>query len=101
MANISDKNDDTEIPLINFTSKVEKSTIFKLNWRIIPTLITINFLTFVIREAHIFVASDLCESLHLTYSEYGIGTSLFTVAYTIFMGPGLFPFTYSYLNYYY
>lgn len=88
-ANVSsDIEGDSEIPLIKTKNNVGDSILFKLNIRIAPIVFIFTSIIFVIRDANVFVASDLCESLHLTYSEFGIGTSLFTFAYVIFLGPG-------------
>lgn len=88
---MSDLN--VSVPILTSSNQAyEKQIVSRINSRIIP-LVFLSWLNlFLIRFNLGFVSTDFCQSLHLTYAEYGIGASLFFLTYSFLIIPGFFSF---------
>ncbi|EXR60118.1 major Facilitator Superfamily protein [Acinetobacter sp. 25977_6] len=68
-------------------SEVEKSTIRKLSFRILPFLILCYFISYIDRVNIGFAALTMNQEIGLTATAFGFGATLFFIAYVIFEIP--------------
>ncbi|MDF0733049.1 MFS transporter [Pseudomonas entomophila] len=68
-------------------SAVERSTLRKIGWRIVPFLVLCYFIAYVDRVNIGFAALTMSSDIGLTSTLFGFGTSLFFVAYVLFEMP--------------
>ncbi len=68
-------------------SEVEKSTIRKLSFRILPFLILCYFIAYIDRVNIGFAALTMNQEIGLTATAFGFGATLFFIAYVIFEIP--------------
>ena len=68
-------------------SEIERRTMRKVAWRIVPFLILCYFIAYVDRVNIGFAALTMNADIGLTQTAFGIGGSLFFIAYVLFEVP--------------